>query len=83
MAERFEMRTAIDELALWQPSRAALLVIASVLTPAQRRKLDAKFLGLARLREEAGDILTANYLRDLASGQPLRQKPALRLIVSN
>jgi hypothetical protein len=74
------MRTAVDELALWQPSRAALLLIASVLTPAQRRKLEAKFLGLAKLREESGDILTANYLRDLASEQPVRQKPVLRLV---
>ena len=69
------MRTAIDELALWQPSRAALLLIASVLTPAQRKRLETKFIGLAELRARKGDLLTANYLLDLVDRPPIDDRP--------
>ena len=79
------MRTQIDDLKWWGPVHALFLTITTSLPEKQQHQILRKMRGLARLREESGDVVTANFLRDLAGEdfvepQPKRSGTHLRLV---
>ena len=74
-----------DELVWWQPVRAMMLCILATMPEKQQAKTLKNFVGLARLRAEKGDWVTANFLTDCAGVEPLCEedyapKPRLRLV---
>jgi hypothetical protein len=47
------MRQQADEFKMWMPCKAAVMALASVLSPQQQQKFQRTVLALAKIREEA------------------------------
>jgi hypothetical protein len=62
------------------------LAICDVLTAEQQQKIVANLQGLAKLREERGDVIASSFLHALAQDEHPQdtvqppQKPVLRLV---
>jgi len=76
----------MDSLNWWVPVHALFLVLTADLPQDQRENILRKLRGLARMREEGGDLTTAYFLRDLVGEefveppQPKRSGTHLRLV---
>jgi hypothetical protein len=70
----------------WGPTFLAVLALGDTLSAKQQIRFVKNLRGLAKLRAEKGDFVTADFLHALANDdpqdteQPPRQKPVLRLV---